>query len=368
MYKVRFVFIAILFSLVHFLGASESYKTLFVNKKILITGGTGFLGRALAKGILKYNPHQVVVFSRDEVKHHTFLEKINDKRVKSVIGDVRNYVSIDHAVKGMDIVIHAAALKRVDMMEYNVAESIYTNTLGTLNVARACLRHSVKQVLLVSTDKACLPVNTYGACKFIAEKIFSNFALQSNESKFLIVRYGNVLESTGSVIPYFCEKIRDNQKIPLTDEAMTRFFIAKEQAIELIFKTLKYGEGGEIFVPNLSAFKIIDLISVLQKRLAAYPGVKVIGLRPGEKIHEVMINHTEVPRTYKFKDMFVIMPTISSHIDSTVYMIHGQKFDPAVSEYSSGEHVLSSKELDELLIKYDIKFSYKSRPVIRRVL
>ncbi len=347
MYRVKVAFIAILF--IHALGASESYKSLFENKKVLITGGTGFLGRALTKEILKYNPHSIVIFSRDEVKHYTFCEQINDDRVKSIIGDVRQYESIERAVNGVDIVIHAAALKRIDMLEYHVCESIYTNILGTLNVAQACVRHKVKQALLISTDKACAPVNTYGGCKFIAEKIFSNFAPQSDESKFLVVRYGNVLESTGSVIPYFCEKIKKNQEIPLTDKAMTRFFISKEQALELIFKALKYGQGGEVFVPNIPAFKIVDLISVLEKRFDMYPSTKFIGLRPGEKIHELMINNTEVPRTYVFKDMFVIIPTIKQTSHRTRYMTDGTLLKGNSLGYSSADSIVSMEMLDQLL-------------------
>lgn len=347
-----------LFFFVNFLIASESYEYLFRNKKILITGGTGFLGRALAQEILKYKPLKLVLFSRDEVKHQICIEKLNNEKIVSIIGDIRNYESIEQAVEGIDIVIHAAALKRIDMMERHIPESIYTNILGTMNVARACWHRKVKQVLLVSTDKACSPVNTYGACKFIAEKIFSYFSAQSEESKFLIVRYGNVLESTGSVIPYFCEKIKNNQSIPLTDTLMTRFFIAKEQALELIFKALKYGFGGEIFVPKLPSFKIVDLIFVLQERLGTSPDIKIIGLRPGEKYHELMINQLEALRAYAFKDMFVILPTTGVVADNAAYITHGKKLDAQkLFEYSSADNVLSSKELDELLKKYFIQIS-----------
>lgn len=368
MYKVKKITVlAILFF--HALGACESGKPLFENKKVLITGGAGFLGRALTKEILKYNPCKIFIFSRDEVKHHAFLDKLNDKRVESILGDIRDYESIQQATRDVDIVIHAGALKRADMLEYHVPEAIHTNILGTLNVARACLYNKVKQVLLVSTDKACSPVNAYGGSKYMAEKIFSYFSTQSKESKFLTVRYGNVLESTGSVIPYFCEKIKNNQKIPITDKSMTRFFIAKEQALELIFKALMYGHGGEIFVPNLPAFKIIDLAMVLQKKLAEYPGVEIIGLRPGEKIHEVMINHAEVSRTYRFKDMFVILPTTNFLAGETNCIPQGQKVDPQeFSEYSSGDCILSWEELDALLNRFNIQISSTLQSAIRRVI
>lgn len=329
---------------------NRNYQHLFENKNILITGSTGFIGRAITTEILKYNPRKVIVFSRDEVKHHRLLEELANERLESILGDVRNYDSLLQATKNVDIVIHAAALKRIDMLESNVVESIYTNIIGSLNVARSCIENKVKKVLLISSDKACLPINTYGACKFIAEKIFTNSTVRNDETSFIVVRYGNVLQSTGSVIPYFCEKIRNNQPIPLTDMAMTRFFITKEQAVELILKALVHGTGGEIFVPQLNSFKIIDLIYVLQDKFKTNNEIRISGLRPGEKIHELMINSAEIPRTYKFEDMFVITPTISYRHQTNSCHKNCQRLSlDNFPEYSSANSLVSKEHLHTLL-------------------
>lgn len=330
---------------------AQDYKHLFENKKILITGGTGFIGRALIDGILSHNPKCIVVFSRDEVKHAQLLEKFKGNgKIISFLGDIRNYESILYATKDMDLVIHAAALKRIDALEYAIAESIYTNVMGPLNVAKACVENKVETALLVSTDKACLPINTYGACKFISEKIFTNMFASQSSTRFLAVRYGNVLQSTGSAIPYFCEKIKNNQPIPLTHEDMTRFFITKEQAVELIFKAINFGQGGEVFVPKLPAFKIIDLIRALEINLGQEAGVEIIGLRPGEKIHEIMVNSSETDRTYEFKNMFVILPTVQ-HLN--VEALYNKKDFALVkgrfNEYSSSGFVLSLEEVCQFL-------------------
>ena len=186
------------------------YAELFENKVILITGGTGFLGRALVQEILKYNPQSIRLFSRDEVKHHNVQEMFNyHPKLRNLIGDVRDYDRLKKAMVGADIVIHAAALKRLDILEYNVEEAIKTNIIGSLNVANACLENNVEKAIMVSTDKACAPVNTYGACKFVSERIFTEFNFSKGKKRtiFSCVRYGNVLESTGSVIPFFESKI-----------------------------------------------------------------------------------------------------------------------------------------------------------------
>lgn len=290
--------------------------SIFKGKNIFITGGTGFLGRHLTKELLKRNVASIKLFSRDELKHYKVQELFNyHPKIVNVIGDVRDYRRLVKTMRQADIVIHGAALKRINILEYNVEESIKSNIIGTLNVVNACLVNQIEKAVFVSTDKACFPVNAYGACKFIGERIFSEADYNKGNIKtiFTSVRYGNVLESTGSVIPFFIEKIRKGEEISLTDKKMTRFMVSPELAIKLIFNALRYSQGGEIFVPKPPSFKIIDLIEVLKGNYKAKNKIKIIGLRPGEKIHELLINEYEIPRTVEFKNMFVIMSSIKKY-------------------------------------------------------
>lgn len=349
MYKV--INIALLLFSINSMQGFDQYRDLFEQKRILITGGTGFIGRALVEEILQYDPAEIVIFSRDEVKHYKLIAEFNDLRIRSQLGDVRDYNAIYNATKGMDVVIHAAALKRIDMIEFQVYEALNTNVIGSLNVVKACIENKVPKALLVSTDKACLPINAYGACKFLAEKLFTNDT-GHHDTTFSVVRYGNVLQSTGSVIPFFCEKIRNNEAVPLTDKDMTRFFITKKQAVELIFKALLYGTGGQVFVPRLPAFKIIDLITVLQEKLGNKTDVIMVGLRPGEKIHEAMVNSTEIPRAHKFKNMFVIASSIQN--DGVTSSEPDEKQTELTADYTSEGAVLPPEELKVLLEKHEI--------------
>lgn len=333
-----------------------NFKEYFEGKVILITGGTGFLGRSLVTRLLQYNPASIRIFSRDEVKHHKLKEDFNgDERLRYCIGNVRDQARLSKAMDGVDYVIHAAALKRLDLIEYNVEESIKTNIMGSLNVVNACLEKGVKKAIFVSTDKACSPVNTYGACKFVGERIFteSNFSKGHRETVFACVRYGNVLESTGSVIPLFRRKIENQEVIPLTSPEMTRFIITPEQAIELVFKAFLYSQGGEVFVPKLPAFKITDLIDVMIDASNQKSEIETIGLRPGEKIHEQMINSAEVPMTYDFKDMYVITSCIANyldHMDQGQYMREGKLITTEeMKEYSSEHEIESPEDLGKLL-------------------
>jgi len=326
---------------------------MFKNKTVLITGGTGFLGRNLVRKILSENPHAIRVFSRDEVKHHNLQEEFKEdiSKIRNFIGDVRDYERLKKATRGCDIVIHAAALKRLDILEYNVEEAIKTNITGTLNVVNACLENDVEKAVFISTDKACSPINTYGACKFVGERIFieSNYSKGNKKTIFTCVRYGNVLESTGSVIPFFESKIKNEEKIPLTDNRMTRFIITPEQAIELIIKALKYGKGGEVFVPRLNSFRIIDLIEILKKKNNAKNEVVISGLRPGEKIHEWMINDAEIRRTYQFEDLFVITSEIGSKAKDAKYILSGEKLgESSMQYYGSDQYLLSVEEVSKL--------------------
>ncbi len=343
----------------------EEFKKLFENKTILITGGTGFLGKALIYEILKYSPQSIRVFSRDEVKHHHIQELYDyDTRLRNLIGDVRDYRRLERATEGVDIVIHAAALKRIDILEYNVGETIKTNVNGTLNVVEACLANNVEKAIFISTDKACSPVNTYGACKFIGERIFteSNYSKGNKRTIFTFVRYGNVLESTGSVIPFFESKIEKGVDIPLTDKRMTRFIITPEGAVNLVFNALHYAIGGEVFVPKLPSLKIVDLIDILKEKHNAKNKIKVIGLRPGENIHESMINSTEVPRTYEFKDMYVITACIEDNPNiGKIRLENAEYFDKKnilteekMENYSSKDALVSKDEVKRIFKRYGL--------------
>lgn len=353
LYRIS-IFLMLIFNLANFLRA-EDFSGIFENKNILITGGTGFIGRALITEILKYNPRKIKVLSRDEVKHHYLLEDFNyNEKLESIIGDVRDFQTVLKATKNTDIVIHAAALKRIDALEHNITESISTNIMGSLNVFNACSQNKVKKAILISTDKACSPVNTYGACKFIAEKTFTNYNKTEVETVFTVVRYGNVLESTGSVIPYFQKKISANEEIPLTDARMTRFIISKKQAIELIFNALKYGVGQEIFVPSIPAFKVTDLIDVLNRFYQKNCQVKLVGIRPGEKLHEIMINNTEVARTFKFKNMYVITSTLNRDVEASYTTKNSALTMKEMFEYSSEHSVISQNEIAALFNEFRV--------------
>jgi len=282
-----------------------------------------------------------------------------DSKLRMLIGDVRDYSRLLRAMEGVDIVIHAAALKRLDILEYNVQESIKTNIMGTLNVANACLEKEVEKAVFISTDKACAPVNTYGACKFVSERIFieSNYSKGMKKTIFTCVRYGNVLESTGSVIPFFSNKIKQGINIPLTDPRMTRFIISPQQAVELIFKALKYAVGGEVFVPKLPAFEILDLISILKEKYNSDVKTENIGLRPGEKIHELMLNFAEVPRSYDYKDLFVITSSIHKYIviKTAEYIKNGKALtEDDFSEYSSKNAVIPKDEVKTLFESFGL--------------
>lgn len=329
-------------------------------KTVLITGGTGYLGQSLVEEILKYNPHSIRVFCRDEVKHHNLQEKfLYNKKIRSFLGDVRDYQRLLKATRGADIVIHAAALKRLDLLEYNVDESIKTNILGTLNVVNACLNNNVEKAIMISTDKACSPVNTYGACKFVSERIFSesNYSKGDIRTVFTTVRYGNVLESTGSVIPFFVNKINNGDVIPLTDPRMTRFIISPKEAVELVFNAIRFGSGGEVFIPKLPSFKVTDLIDILKEKYNKKNKISIVGIRPGEKIHELMINFSEISRTYEFKNLYVITSCIQrfSGKNKPEYIKKGKLLNESVmKEYSSKDALISKNKILKIFKKLGI--------------
>ncbi len=331
------------------------------DKIILITGGTGFLGKSLATRFLKYEPQSLRIFSRDEVKHFRFNNAFgSNPLIRNLIGDVRDYDRMIRAAEDADVLIHAAALKRIDILEYNVTESVKTNVLGTLNVARTALRNNISKALFVSTDKACYPLNSYGACKLLGERIFTEMNYSKGKSKSILssVRYGNVLASTGSVIPFFKQKIQDSEPIPLTHPEMTRFIVSAEQAVDLVMKALVYSVGGEVIVPILPSAKIVDLIESIKTLLNAEGEIIDVGIRPGEKIHEILINEYEIPHTYKFEDLYIISSLIEKYqteVDRPIYQTKGESMvKTEMKEYSSKDNLISQGKLLEHLKNLNI--------------
>jgi UDP-N-acetylglucosamine 4,6-dehydratase len=278
------------------------------DKIVLVTGGTGSFGKKFIEIMLaEYQPAKLIVYSRDELKQHEMrVAGFEHPSLRYFIGDVRDQLRLERAMHGVDIVIHAAALKQVPACEYNPMEAIKTNILGSSNVIDAALNTSVKKVMALSTDKAVNPVNLYGATKLAAEKLFvqSNAYAAGTATRFSCVRYGNVVGSRGSVIPIFIKQ-RQNGKLTITDTRMTRFWLTLEQGVRFVIRCSEQMYGGEVFVPKIPSTKIIDLARVV----APEAEIEVIGIRPGEKLHEVLINEDEARSTVELEDMFVVQPT-----------------------------------------------------------
>jgi UDP-N-acetylglucosamine 4,6-dehydratase/UDP-glucose 4-epimerase len=283
---------------------------MFENKKILITGGTGSLGRALTKRLLAEKVDVIRIFSRNENKQVTMQDEFNDDRLRFLIGDIRDLPRLERALEGIDIVFHAAALKHVPVIEKNPFEAINTNVIGSRNVVEACLSENVSKVVGVGTDKAVSPLNTYGATKLLMEKIFttaSNYLdKDKHKTKFISLRYGNVLGSSGSVIPKFINQIKSNKKITITDPGMTRFSITMDEALDFILDSTIHGHGSEVFIPKLRSYKIDDVKIVLQE-LLGNTGEEKIPVRQGEKFHETLINIDETRTTLESESKYIIL-------------------------------------------------------------
>ena len=280
------------------------------NKSILITGGTGSFGKKFIKIVLdRYKPKKVIVYSRDELKQFEMQQKFPDDKYPSMryfIGDVRDYHRLKMAMTGVDIVIHAAALKQVPACEYNPFEAVKTNIIGGQNVIDAAISCGVKKVIALSTDKAAAPINLYGATKLASDKLFiaaNNYA-GKHDIKFSVVRYGNVMGSRGSVIPFF-QKKKENGTLPITDKRMTRFNITLQEGVNFVLQSLDKMWGGELFVPKIPSYKILDVA----KAIAPNCKYEVVGIRPGEKLHEEMITETDALNSVEFEKYFVILPT-----------------------------------------------------------
>lgn len=275
------------------------------NKTILVTGGTGSFGRKFVRKVLEMEVKKVIIFSRDELKQYEMAQEYTDPRIRFFIGDVRDKERLFRAFDGVDVVIHAAALKHVGICEYNPFEAIKTNIHGAQNIIETAIDRGVERVVALSTDKAASPVNLYGATKLASDKLFvaANSYAGNKETRFSVVRYGNVVGSRGSVVPFF-KKIRSTGKLPITDERMTRFWITLEQGVQFVLDNLNRMKGGEIFVPKIPSMKVTDLA----KAIAPECKVEFKGIRPGEKLHEAMITEDDARRTLEFDTYYIIQP------------------------------------------------------------
>ncbi|MGE5475867.1 MAG: UDP-N-acetylglucosamine 4,6-dehydratase (inverting) [Bacteroidales bacterium] len=327
----------------------------FLNgKSILITGGTGSFGKKCVERITRsYKPRRLVVFSRDELKQFEMQQEFNGKYMRYFIGDVRDVRRMTEAMRGIDYVIHAAALKQVPAAEYNPMECIKTNIQGAENVITAALEAGVSKVIALSTDKAASPINLYGATKLCSDKLFvaANNMTGGRKTIFSVVRYGNVVGSRGSVVPFFRKLVQDGAKsLPITDPRMTRFWLALTQGIDFVLSSFQRMQGGEIFVPKIPSVRITDLAEAIAPGLPQ----KVVGIRPGEKLHEVMCPGDDSHLTIEFDDHYVIRPAIRFYGRETEYTSNalgecGTKVGDGF-EYNSGNnpHFLSVQEIREL--------------------
>lgn len=283
---------------------------MFDDKSILITGGTGSFGKKFIRTVIdRYQPRRVVVFSRDELKQFEMQQEFNAPCMRYFLGDVRDAERLRQAMRGVDYVVHAAALKQVPAAEYNPTECIKTNVSGAENVISAAIENGVEKVIALSTDKAASPINLYGATKLLSDKLFiaANNITGNHPTRFAVVRYGNVVGSRGSVVPFFRKLIAEGAKeLPITDARMTRFWITLQQGVDMVVKGFERMHGGELFVPKIPSVRITDLAESLA------PGVphKIVGIRPGEKLHEMMISRDDSLHTYEFPDHYVITPSI----------------------------------------------------------
>lgn len=322
------------------------------NKSILITGGTGSFGKCFLQTLLKnHAPSRLVVFSRDELKQFEMTQQFSPAEhpaLRYFIGDVRDAVRLKRAMEGIDIVIHAAALKQVPAAEYNPFECIKTNVLGAQNVIEACLESGVKDVVALSTDKAAAPINLYGATKLCSDKLFTaaNNIKGHRDIKFSVVRYGNVMGSRGSVIPYFLEK-KKSGVLPITDPEMTRFNISLQEGVDMVLWALEHARGGEIFVPKIPSYRITDLAEAIGPHCER----PVVGIRPGEKVHEEMITASDSFNTVDLGKYFAILPSAGDHSVESYCKAHGGKPVPQGFAYNSGTNpeFLSVEQLRQLI-------------------
>ncbi|MBB5022062.1 UDP-N-acetylglucosamine 4,6-dehydratase (inverting) [Desulfurispira natronophila] len=327
---------------------------MFNDKSILITGGTGSFGKRYTQTILeRYQPRRLIIYSRDELKQFEMQQSFEAPAMRYFLGDVRDQERLKQAMNGVDYVIHAAALKQVPAAEYNPMECIKTNIHGAENVIKAALENNVEKVIALSTDKAANPINLYGATKLASDKLFvaANNIAGRHRTRFAVVRYGNVVGSRGSVVPFFKKLIAEGaDALPITDERMTRFWITLQQGVDFVLKNFQRMYGGEIFVPKIPSMRITDLASAMAPDMPA----KIIGIRPGEKLHEIMCPADDSHLTLEFHDHYVLQPTIKFFDREYSYQRNmiGEEGKPVVQgfEYNSGTNVnfMSVEELRQL--------------------
>lgn len=325
---------------------------LLKDKVVLVTGGTGSFGKRFTEFVLReHEPKKLIVFSRDEWKQSEMARRFNHPRLRFFIGDVRDKDRLERAFAGVQVVVHAAALKQIPTAEYNPLEVIKTNILGAANVIDAAIDQGVEKVVALSTDKAANPINLYGASKLCADKLFiaANVYSAPHRTKFSVVRYGNVVGSRGSVIPLFI-KMREKGAIPITDKRMTRFWITLEQGVHLVLNGLELMRGGEIFVPKVPSMNIMDLAEAIA------PGCRheVVGIRPGEKLHEVMVPADDARRTLELPGLYVIRPDFPPFHEEANPWEEGKPVPDGFSYASdSNSHWLSQEELQKLVAGLD---------------
>jgi UDP-N-acetylglucosamine 4,6-dehydratase len=333
---------------------------LFEKKTVLITGGTGSLGQALTKRLLSLDVKAIRIFSRNESKQIEMENNFDDKRIRFFLGDIRDLDRLSRATEDVDYVFHAAALKHVPKIEYNPFEAIKTNVIGSQNVIEACINANVEKAICVGTDKAVSPLNTYGATKLLMEKLFitANNYLNpdKHKTKFIALRYGNVLGSSGSVIPKFIEQINKKNKLSLTDVNMTRFSIMMDEALDFILKATQVGNGSEIFVPKLRAYSILDVKNALTEILDD-TGYDEIGIRPGEKLHEILINSDEMRYVWDIENMYMILNPLFENLHgntiSNVYP-NAKKIEQYENYSSESVETIPVDELKKIIINSNL--------------
>lgn len=333
---------------------------MFDNKVILITGGTGSFGKKYTKTLLsRYKPKKIIIYSRDELKQFEMQQVYDSPCMRYFIGDVRDRDRMVQACNGVDYIIHAAALKQVPAAEYNPTECIRTNIDGAENVIHAAIVNKVKKVIALSTDKAAGPINLYGATKLVSDKLFvaANNMVGGNYPRFSVVRYGNVVGSRGSVVPFFQKLVDDGaSEIPITDSEMTRFWITLQQGVDLVLKGFERMTGGEIYVPKIPSIRVVDLAKAMAPELPH----KIIGIRPGEKVHESMVQQDDSYRTVEFDDHYVITPSIKfwdEEVDFTCNKLGEKgKAAPEKFSYDSGNNpnFLNVEQIKALHLEADL--------------